>query len=72
MAFRQIVRQLQLLRGIGEWDRQPITKGNHEQWLETLESRLQDAKRSKREIEHLLKNLTLGLWPEFRKLNPIC
>jgi hypothetical protein len=32
-------------------------KGNHEQWLETLESRLQDAKRHKRQIEHLLKDL---------------
>jgi hypothetical protein len=38
----------------GKW-RQPTNhKRGHEQWLETLESRLQDAKRSKREIEDLL------------------
>jgi len=40
-----------------EWGRPANHKGSDEQWLETLESRLQDAKRSKREIEHLLKNL---------------
>jgi hypothetical protein len=39
------------------WGQPANHKGNREQWLETLESRLQDAKRSKREIEHLLKDL---------------
>jgi len=41
----------------GKWGRPANHKGNHEQWLETLESRLQDAKRSKRQIEHFLKDL---------------
>jgi hypothetical protein len=41
----------------GKWGRPANHKGNHEQWLETLESRLQDAKRSKRRIEHFLKDL---------------
>ena len=43
-----------------KWGRPANHKGNHEQWLETLESRLQDAKRSKRQIERFLKNLP---WP---------
>jgi hypothetical protein len=43
-----------------EWRRPANHKGDQEQWLETLESRLQDAKRSKREIENLLKDLP---WP---------
>ena len=44
-----------------KWGQPANHKGNHEQWLETLESRLQDAKRSKREIEHFLKYPLLGL-----------
>ena len=44
----------------GKWGRPANHKGHHEQWLETLESRLQDAKRSKRQIEHFLKDLP---WP---------
>jgi hypothetical protein len=37
-----------------KWGQPANHKGNREQWLETLESRLQDAKRNKREIEHFL------------------
>jgi hypothetical protein len=44
----------------GKWGQPANHKRGHEQWLETLESRLQDAKRSKREIEHFVKGLDWG------------
>src|SRR5262245_56732412 len=44
----------------GNWGRPANHKGDHKQWRETLESRLQDAKRSKRRREHLLRDL-IGL-----------
>lgn len=52
-----------------KWRRPANHKGNHEQWLETLESRLQDAKRHKRQIEHLLKDLH-GLFARVPETKP--
>ena len=48
---------LSVLAGRPEWSLPANHKGDPEQWLETLESRLQDAKRSEREIGRLLKDL---------------
>jgi len=58
--FRQIVRPLQLLRGIGNGDGQPITRGTTNSGLRHWKAAARREKRSKREIEHLSKP-TLGL-----------
>jgi hypothetical protein len=43
-----------------KWGQPANHKGDLEKWLETLESRLQDAKRRKREIENFVKGLDFG------------
>ncbi|MFL6833448.1 MAG: hypothetical protein ACJ8F0_12745 [Xanthobacteraceae bacterium] len=40
-----------------EWGPPANHRGDHKQWLETLESRLQDAKRNRREINALISSL---------------
>jgi len=54
-----------------EWSRPANHQGSFEQWLETLESRLQDAKRRKREIESL-KTQIEALGQNSGNSKPVC